>query len=318
MENIPLLPALLLISDDEQLASLLGVIIKPPWRLVHRTANINTRHGMFAEPHVRVLIFDDEAVEEKDREGLLAQISRLFSGASLLYVAGTQNEANEKRARMNGAHYYVSKPLPLERFAQVLRSFLKTHQGAAQPRHRRNKRRSTVSATESPSRNSNRIDDGIGRLSQELNREDSQLRSRLLDAALAGLRLTRSPESLELRRDAVQIWAAIEPVLSYHLDAEDKELLPWLDQQRRVSSEVGRKVHGCHVKLRTLIGAAIVNSGTEPLTEAEARDVGRALSGLAMYLDDAIDNEECKLFPTIRQALFASTVAPENAKGETR
>ena len=271
---------------------------------------------MFAEPHVRVLVFDDEGVEEKDLESLLVQISRLFSGTPLLYVAGTQSDANEKRARIHGAHYYVSKPWPLERFAQVLRSFLKTHRGTTQLKHP-TKARSTVSATESPSRNSNRIDGGILRLSQELNREDSQLRSRLLDAALAGLRLTRSPESLELRRDAVQIWAAIEPVLSHHLSAEDKELLPWLDQQGGLSSEVGRKVRECHVKLRTLIGA-IVNSGTERLTGAEARDVGRALSGLAMYLDDAIDNEECKLFPTIRRALFASAVAPENAKGETR
>jgi hypothetical protein len=65
------------------------------------------------------------------------------------------------------------------------------------------------------------------RLSEELNREDSQLRSWLLGAALAGLRVTRNPESPELlRRDAVQLWAAIEPILSHHLDAKDHELLP--------------------------------------------------------------------------------------------
>jgi hypothetical protein len=148
-----------------------------------------------------------------------------------------------------------------------------------------------------------RINAGIRRLSEELNREDSQLRSCLLDAALAGLRLTRNPESRELRRDATRIWAAIEPILSHHLEAEDSELLPWLDRRSRLSPEVGRKIRECHDKLRTLIGA-LAETGADHLTEAQARAAGRALSGLAVYLDDAIDDEERRLFPTIQKALF--------------
>ncbi len=77
-----------------------------------------------------------------------------------------------------------------------------------------------------------RIDAGISSLSEELNREDSQLRSLLLDAALAGLRLERNPESPPLRLDAAQIWAVIEPILSHHLDVEENDLLPWLERQR--------------------------------------------------------------------------------------
>lgn len=161
-----------------------------------------------------------------------------------------------------------------------------------------------MNAKESTAKRPNRIDAGIRRLSEELNREDSRLRSYLLDAALAGLRLARNPESRELRSDAAQIWAVIEPILSHHLDAEDSQLLPWMDQQGRLSPEVGRKVRECHDRLRTLIGA-IVNTGADHLTETEARDAGRALSGLAVYLDDAIDDEERRLFPTIRKALFA-------------
>jgi Hemerythrin HHE cation binding domain len=168
---------------------------------------------------------------------------------------------------------------------------------------RRAEEGSTLDAKESTAKAPNRIHVGIRRLSKEVNREDSQLRSYLLDAALSGLRLTRNPESRELRRDAVQIWAAIEPILSHHLDAEDRELLPWLDQQGRLSPGVGRKVRECHGKLRTLIGE-IANTGADRLTEAEARDAGRALSGLAVYLDDAIDDEERRLLPTIQQALF--------------
>lgn len=150
-----------------------------------------------------------------------------------------------------------------------------------------------------------RIDAGIQRVSDELNREDSQLRSYLLDAALAGLRLTRDPESRELRTDALRIWGKIEPILSHHLDAEDAEVLPWLEQQDTRSSFVGNKVREFHHRIRTLTGA-IANSGVDYLTVAEAHDAGEAMSGLAVSLDDAIDDEERRLFPTIRKALFAS------------
>jgi hypothetical protein len=152
-------------------------------------------------------------------------------------------------------------------------------------------------------KNSNRLDRGIRRLSEELNREDSQLRSHLLDAALAGLRLTRSPDSPELRSDAARIWAAIEPTLAHHLEAEGSELLPWLDQHAALSPDVGRKVREYHGWLRTLMGI-IADNGKGNLTETEARQAGKALSGVAVCLDDAIDDEERKLFPTIRKALF--------------
>ena len=172
-----------------------------------------------------------------------------------------------------------------------------------------------MSATESPSTSTTGFDAGIRRLSRELNREDSQIRSYLLDAALAGLRLARSPESLELRRDAARICAVIQPLISHHLDAEDSQLLPWLDHQGRLSPELGRKVRECHDRLRTL-NNTVRNSATENLTEAQTRDLGQTLSALAVHLDDAIDNEERKLFLTIRRALFASAFALDTPKGE--
>ena len=81
------------------------------------------------------------------------------------------------------------------------------------------------------------------------------------------------------------------------------ELLPWLEQRGGLSPEAGRKVRAYHDRLRTLIGA-MANAGADRLTEAQAREVGRALSGIAVSLDDAIDNEERRLFPTIQKALF--------------
>ena len=146
-------------------------------------------------------------------------------------------------------------------------------------------------------------DAGIRRLWFELNREDSRLRPRLLDAALAGLRLERTPESRELKRDAALLWATIEPILSHHLDAEENELVPWLEQHGNLSPEAGRKVSAYHERLRTLIGA-MDKASSDSLTDVQAREVGRALTGIAVSLDDAIDNEERRLFPTIRKALF--------------
>ena len=48
----------------------------------------------------------------------------------------------------------------------------------------------------------------------------------------------------------------------------------------------------------------MVDADAENLTEPQAREIGRALSGIAVSLDDAIDDEERRLFPTIRKALF--------------
>jgi DNA-binding response OmpR family regulator len=117
-------PTLLLLSDDEALADLVLGIVKLPWKLVRQGDDKDLSHKVFTRPHVRLVIFDDQVVEEDDRNWLLAKIRKYFSGAALLYVAGSQSDRNEKLARTNGAQYYVSKPFSLERFGQVLQSFL--------------------------------------------------------------------------------------------------------------------------------------------------------------------------------------------------
>jgi DNA-binding response OmpR family regulator len=127
-EELRLSPTLLLLSDDEALAGLVHEIVKRPWKLVRQSAAGYVSHKIFTQPNVRLVILDDQTVEENDRGWLLAQIRRHFSDGSLLYVAGSQSDCNEKRARTNGADYYVSKPLSLERFGRVLHSFLQTQQ----------------------------------------------------------------------------------------------------------------------------------------------------------------------------------------------
>jgi DNA-binding response OmpR family regulator len=121
-------PAVLLLTDDEALANLVLEIAERPWKVVRQSADGRMSHKMFAHPNVRLVVLDDQALEENDRSWLLAQIRKHFAGTCLLYVAGSQSDGNEKRARTNGAHYYVSKPLSFERFGHVLQSFLQAQQ----------------------------------------------------------------------------------------------------------------------------------------------------------------------------------------------
>ena len=119
-------PTLLLLSNDETLAEFVLGVVMPPWRLIHHDGGGRCMgDGSFAQPNVRLVILDDQAVQEDDRSWLLTRICKRLPGASLLYVAGNQSDTNEKRARANGAHYYVSKPLSFERFGYVLQSFLR-------------------------------------------------------------------------------------------------------------------------------------------------------------------------------------------------
>jgi response regulator of citrate/malate metabolism len=114
----------LLLSDDEALMEIVRRTVRWPWKLVCQRAHRYVSYRVFTQPNVRLVILDDQAVAERDRSWLLAQIRKHFSGTALLYVAASQSDGNEKRARTNGAHYYASKPLSLERFGYVLQSFL--------------------------------------------------------------------------------------------------------------------------------------------------------------------------------------------------
>jgi hypothetical protein len=160
-----------------------------------------------------------------------------------------------------------------------------------------------VTAKQSTGNASEGAKSGIRHLFQDLNHEESLLRKNLLDAALAGLRLARTPQSQDVRRDVAKVWAAMEPILSHHLDVEDGKLLPWLREHSHLSLELLRQVRDCHHKLRNLIGT-LAKSDLSSMSAEEAREVGRALTTLAVVLDDAIEDEERRLLPRLRKALF--------------
>lgn len=128
------LPTLLLLSDDEALAGLVRGIVVRPWVLVQHSTQKYLRGDGLAQQNVRLVVLDDQAVEETDRGWMLAQIRKRHSGTPLLYVAASQSDANERRARTNGAHYYISKPVSADRFRQVLKSFLQAQRTDRQSR----------------------------------------------------------------------------------------------------------------------------------------------------------------------------------------
>ncbi len=146
---------------------------------------------------------------------------------------------------------------------------------------------------------------GIKRLIEELNRGDSELRSCLLDAALAGLRVARKPDSKTLREEAASIWAAIEPLISEHLRVEDEVVLPWAADHAPVAPEAIRCARECHRRLKRLL-ASIKTAPFESAPDCQSAKAGRELCALAVCVDDLIDDEQRRIFPMVQKALFST------------
>ena len=72
--------------------------------------------------HVRVIIFDDDAVPEENRSELIENIHNCFPDVLIIYVAGRHSQAVERSARASGILSYTSKPVEAERLEQLLRS----------------------------------------------------------------------------------------------------------------------------------------------------------------------------------------------------
>lgn len=146
---------------------------------------------------------------------------------------------------------------------------------------------------------------GIKRLVEELNREDSELRSRLLDAALVGLRVARKPDSKTFREDAAKIWAGLEPLISGYLRAEEK-VMPWAAHYIHLPPEAVRSVRECHRRLGKLL-ASLKTASFESAPDCQAAKAGRELCALAVCIDDLIDDERRRIFPVVQKALFSAS-----------
>jgi len=75
------------------------------------------------KPSVRIVVIDDEAIEESTRGWLLDQVHIRAPHALVIYIAAIHGPQTERRARTYRVHYYTSKPMDRERTLKVLHSF---------------------------------------------------------------------------------------------------------------------------------------------------------------------------------------------------
>jgi len=76
-------------------------------------------------PYLKVIVLDDELLPSSDPAAPLIRMRECAPLASLIYVAGRHGFEIERWARGFGISYYASKPVEFDRFAAILRNFLK-------------------------------------------------------------------------------------------------------------------------------------------------------------------------------------------------
>ncbi len=117
-------PTVVTFSRDQAVVGLVQGVLPAAWKL-EQCSQIEVSRDLLSRPNVRVVIVDDETIEEDVRGWLLDRIRRYVPHALLIYVAGAHSVADEKRARSYAAQYYTAKPLDLDRTHRVLESFMR-------------------------------------------------------------------------------------------------------------------------------------------------------------------------------------------------
>lgn len=117
-------PTIAIFSDDSSLVDLVREVCPRTW-LVELCADAECGRDLLSRPDIRMVLIDDEKIDEQVRGWLLDRVRRFAPRALLFYVAAAHSEADEKRARSYQAHYYTSKPLDPGRTLRVLESFLR-------------------------------------------------------------------------------------------------------------------------------------------------------------------------------------------------
>ncbi len=121
------MPVLVLLSNDKELLVTVRRAAALGWTIV--TSEISDLASLIREPHVKLVIFDDESVAASDRGWVLTEIRRCASRASIIYIAGDHDHEGEKLARARGVLFYTAKPLALSYLTLLLQRQLQMHNG---------------------------------------------------------------------------------------------------------------------------------------------------------------------------------------------
>lgn len=114
--------AIAVLSRDESIVKMIDQGLKDSWVMEKFTDPHDARRFLI-KPGVRIVVIDDEAVEESTRGWLLDQVRKWAPHALVAYIAANHSPENERRARTYHVQYYTSKPMDRERTLRVLHSF---------------------------------------------------------------------------------------------------------------------------------------------------------------------------------------------------
>jgi DNA-binding NtrC family response regulator len=113
----------LVFSRDASLLALAARASGNRWT-VERCDDVRTCRESLVRPTVRLVVVDDEAIEDQLRGWLLERVRTWAPQVPFVYVAGDHSDTSEKRARAYAASYYTSKPVETESLLRVLGAFI--------------------------------------------------------------------------------------------------------------------------------------------------------------------------------------------------
>jgi DNA-binding NtrC family response regulator len=114
--------AIAVFSHDASLAKMIAAGMGDSW-LIETFADPHEVRASLLKPGLRIVVVDDESVEESTRGWLLDQLRKWAPQALVAYIAAEHSPENERRARTYRVQYYTSKPVDPERMLRVLHSF---------------------------------------------------------------------------------------------------------------------------------------------------------------------------------------------------
>jgi len=114
--------AIAVFSRDQSIVELIAEGLSDSW-IIEKFSDLQEARAFLRKPGVRIVVIDDEAVEESTRGWLLDQVRKGAPHALIAYIAAVHSLETERRARTYRVQYYTSKPIDRERTLRVLHSF---------------------------------------------------------------------------------------------------------------------------------------------------------------------------------------------------
>ncbi len=114
--------AIAVFSRDQSVVNMIAECIGNSW-VIEKFADPHQARAFLLNPGVRIVVIDNEAVDESIRGWLLDQVRKRAPQALVAYIAAIHSAETERRARGYRVQYYTSKPINRELTQRVLHSF---------------------------------------------------------------------------------------------------------------------------------------------------------------------------------------------------